>query len=191
MHNSHVQLCQTPAGLIWAMKNSLPLRPVLQTAAKFSWWSSRGGWDPGMYINIWTIWKQWENGKHRDCDCWRTWSQLLWKCVKWSLMSLPVPVQASRRERKEALALYKQLNCLLEQNCGSHFPGLLSLELSTSRRHSCTSFESRLFFMSMWQQMECQDVRSRIQDLKLLRWDTRHCKAHLESDIFMLNRHSY
>lgn len=71
----------------------------VQTAGKFSWWSSRGWWDPEMYINMWAIWKQQENSKW-ECDCWRTWSQLVWKCLKQSLLSLSVPV----------LGLYKQMN---------------------------------------------------------------------------------
>lgn len=167
MRSLHLQFCQTPAGLIWAMKSSLPLWPPLQTAGKSSWWSSRGWRDPGIYISMWTIWKQQENKKNRVCFCWRTWNQLVWKCMKWPFLSLPVPVQAPRRERKEAFALYKQLTCLLEQNGSSHFPSLLSRELSSSRRHSCTSFESWLFFVSTWQQMECQDLWYRIQDLKL------------------------
>lgn len=140
----------------------------VQTADRFSWWSSRGWWDPEMYINVWAIWKQQENS--RVCDCWRTWNQFVWKCLKQSLLSLSVSV----------LALYKQLNHLFEQNSSSHFSGLLSLELSTSRRHFCTRYASRLFFTSTWQRM----------DLKL-RWDTKQCKAHLESEIFMLNSHSY
>lgn len=190
VHNPHVQLCRTASGLIWAMKNRLPLWPLVQTAGMFSWQSSRSWWDPGICTMMWTIQKQQENSKHRVCGCWRTWSQLVWKCIKWSLLSLPVPVQTSKKERKEALSLYKQLNCLLEQNSSSHFPGLLSLELSTPGDTSVPYLSLAIFCVhvaanGVW---ECavRDQRS-----ETLRWDTRQCKAHLESEIFMLNRQSY